>query len=252
MWSAHWPLYDSPAHKLLQAVTSLWNKDGDIAIRGVEDFTWTLPEEQKHWDILTSQFDPEADLKLMNISRFRAGKEGKELYNEFLWGPVLNLGGIVSGQTGERFSSIFPQSATAKFDFRFGPPMTIAKAEELIRKHLDDSGFGMVELKVIGGLEPGKSPVDHPVVKAAVKATEDCGAQYRILPIHRAGNPTSHFCRQPFNLAMACGSLGIWGRGHMPNEFASLMGMRSFMTHTVRVLDEFSKLDSIPKIRMKE
>lgn len=250
MWSAHSHLYDSPARKLLQAVTSLWDKDGDIAIRGVKELTVTPPEDQKYWDIFTEEFDPEADLKLMNVSRFRAGKDPKKLYTEFLRGPILNLSGITSGQTGERFSTIFPQSGIAKFDLRFCPPMTIAKAKELIRKHLDDKGFGMVELRVLGGMEPGKSPTNHPIVKATIKATEDMGVKYRICPISAAADPLGCFCRAPFNLAEVIGGLGIMGRPHMANEFTPLKGMNDFMKHTVRLLNEFSKLGEIPKIRM--
>jgi acetylornithine deacetylase/succinyl-diaminopimelate desuccinylase-like protein len=162
----------------------------------------------------------------------------------------LNLDGIISGQTGENFSSVFPQSATAKFDLRFGPPMTIAKAKELLRKHLDDKGFGMVELRQVGGLEPGKAPVDHPIVKATIKATEEMGVKYRIYPISKAADPLGSFCRPPFNLAVVIGGLGIMGRVHMPNEFTPLKGMQDFMKHTVRVFNEFAKLDEIPKIGM--
>jgi acetylornithine deacetylase/succinyl-diaminopimelate desuccinylase-like protein len=250
MWSPHSHLYDSPVKKLLQAVTSLWDKEGEIAIRGVKEAAAIPPEDQKYWAIFRDEFDPETDLKVMNVSRFRDGKDGKKLYTEFLQGPILNLSGIISGQTGERFSSVFPQSGTAKFDLRFGPPMTTSKAEGLIRKHLDDNGFGMVDLKVVGRLEPGKSPTDHPIVKATIKATQAMGVKYRVCPISKAADPLGSFCRPPFNLPEVIGGLGIMGRVHMPNEFTSLNGMKDFMKHTVRVLDEFSKLDEIPKNRM--
>jgi len=83
---------------------------------------------------------------------------------------------------------VLPNRATAKVDFRLVPDLTPGLVLGLLRDHLDRNGFHDVEVDLVNGLHPARSPLDAPFVEACVAAAE---ATYGTPPIIYPTSPGS-------------------------------------------------------------
>lgn len=233
---------DAPAHILVQAVSSLFDENGRSAIEGFYD--GVRPPSRREvelFDKIRGDFDEEAAKKARNVARFRTHKPAADLYTEFCSAPILNIDGLVSGYTTESYTTVLPMRAVAKMDVRIVPDQTQDEFYEKLRRHLDSHGFDMVQIVRHGGIQPGKSDPDNPMVDAALAATEHFGLEPQVWPISSAGNPLAFYARPPFNLPIMFAGTGFSHKSHMPNEWASVEGIRDSMKWVAVFLDEWSR-----------
>jgi acetylornithine deacetylase/succinyl-diaminopimelate desuccinylase-like protein len=234
---------DAPAHILVQAVNSLFDENGRCAIEGFYDGVRPpSPREVELFDQIRAQFDEESALKARNVARFRSHRPAAELYTEFCSAPILNIDGLVSGYTTESYTTVLPMRAVAKMDVRIVPDQTQDQFYEKLRAHLDTRGFEMVQIVRHGAVEPGKSNPDNPMVDAALATTDRFGLESQVWPISSAGNPLAFYARPPFNLPIMFAGTGFSSKSHMPNEWASVEGIRESMKWVAVFLDEWSRL----------
>jgi acetylornithine deacetylase/succinyl-diaminopimelate desuccinylase-like protein len=232
---------DAPAHILTRAVSSLFDENGQCAIEGfMDNVRPTTPREAELLEIIQSEFDEEAAKAARNVARFRDHKPARELYAEFCSAPILNIDGLVAGYTTESFTTVLPMRAVAKMDVRLVPDQTHDEFFANLRSHLDDHGFDMVQIRRQGGVLPGKSDPDNPMVAAALNATNYFGLESQIWPISSAGNPLAFYARAPFNLPIMFAGTGFSHKSHMPNEWASVDGIRDSMKWVVVFLHEWA------------
>ncbi|MFQ5913906.1 MAG: M20/M25/M40 family metallo-hydrolase [Nitrospinota bacterium] len=239
LWAADMIWIDSPLLKLLEALRCILNDDGRCLIAGfTENVDKPSPEEQKLYQQIQEEFNEDGVKKSRNIRHFRGKKKGKDLVLDFIAGPILNIDGLVSGYTGP-FTTLMPMSATAKCDVRIVPSMTMDEFYTKLRRHLDKLGFDMVEIKRIGGFEPGKTPPSHPLIQAAIRATKKHNVKYQVWPISAAGDPVAMYARPPFNLPILFAGLGRSDKYHVANEWCSVEGIRDSMKWSVTFLNEW-------------
>ena len=233
---------DSPALVLMNAVTSLFDENGRCAIDGFWDnVSPVTPREGELLTIIRDQFDEEAALRARNVSRFRSHKSAADLYTDYCSAPILNIDGLVSGYTTEAYTTVLPMRAVAKMDVRLVPDQHQEEFYEKLRAHLDKRGFDMVQIRRRGGVEPGKSDPDTPMVTAAVDATKYFGLDTQVWPISSAGNPLAFYARPPFNLPIMFAGTGFSSKSHMPNEWASVEGIKHSMKWIAVFLDEWAR-----------
>ena len=232
---------DSPALILMQAVTSIIDENGRCAIDGFwENVRDTSERENELYAAIRREFDEEAAKKARNLSRFRVHKPAEELYQEWCSSPIVNIDGLVAGYTTEQYTTVFPMRAVAKMDVRLVPDQSLDEFYEKLRSHLDARGFEMVQIRRHGGVEPGKGNPDDPLIKAAAAATERFGIDVQVWPISSAGNPLAFYSRPPFNLPILFAGTGFSWKSHMPNEWASVEGIRHSMKWTAAFLYEWA------------
>lgn len=232
---------DSPAHVLMRAVLSIIDENGRCTIDGFWDNVRPVsPREQELYAAIQAEFDEEAAKKARNVSRFRSHKPAAELYAEWCSSPIANIDGLVCGYTTEQYTTVFPMKATAKMDVRLVPDQSIDEFYTKLRAHLDARGFDMVQVRRHGGVEPGKGDPDDPLLKAAAAATEKFGIDTQVWPISSAGNPLAFYAREPFNLPILFAGTGFSWKSHMPNEWASVEGIRHSMKWTAAFLHEWA------------
>jgi acetylornithine deacetylase/succinyl-diaminopimelate desuccinylase-like protein len=225
----------------MNAVATLFDENGRCDIDGFWDNVAAPSEEESELlEIIRSQFDEEAAKKARNLARFRSHKPASELYAEYCALPILNIDGLVSGYTTEQYTTVLPMKAVAKMDVRLVPNQTQEEFYEKLRNHLDARGFHMVRIARRGGVQPGKTDPKDPLVSAAVAATDYFGLDSQVWPISSAGNPLAFYARPPFNLPILFAGTGFSSKSHMPNEWASVEGIRHSMKWVAVFLGKWS------------
>jgi acetylornithine deacetylase/succinyl-diaminopimelate desuccinylase-like protein len=234
---------DSPVLVLLEAVSSLFDRNGRCVIDGFWDnVAPTTPKEQELYDVLRDRFDEQAAKKARNVARFRPHKPAADLYVEWCSSPILNIDGLVAGYTTEQYTTVSPMRAVAKMDVRLVPNQSLDEFYEKLRAHLDTRGLHMVQIRRHGGVQPGKSDPNDPLVAAAIAATQRFGIEPQVWPISSAGNPLAFYARPPFNLPIMFAGTGWSWKSHMPNEWCSVEGIRDSMKWTATFLEEWASI----------
>jgi acetylornithine deacetylase/succinyl-diaminopimelate desuccinylase-like protein len=214
-------IVDSPVLRLTQAIASLTSKDGNtILVPGYYDaIRQPNHEEQMLVNGETSAWaDNEAQAKNgLGVSEWIDGMTGRESLMEYLCMTTLNIDGIWAGYTGPGVKTILPHKATAKIDSRLVPNQDPDAALALIRNHLDDSGFGDIEIRKLAGYPPAQSSITASIVQAAIGVYTKYGKTPSVTP--RIGGSAPYYVFTDMGLPLIAGGLGFGTGAHAPNEF---------------------------------
>ena len=214
-------MVDSPVLKLIQAIASMTTVDGNtILIPGYYDPI--RPPTHEEETLINSMLDDwEGQEALMKqafaVERFANGMTGRDLLMSYLYTTTLNVDGIWGGYTGEGTKTILPHKATAKIDSRLAPDQKPDEALALIRKHLDDNGFGDLEIRQLGGYPPAQTSVEAPLVEAAIRVYNKYGRTPDVSP--RIGGSAPYYVFTDLGLPLVAGGLGHGSGAHAPNEY---------------------------------
>jgi len=156
--------------------------------------------------------------------------------------PTCTICGLTSGYQGPGSKTVLPVQASAKVDFRLVPDQTPEEVLEKLRKHLDAEGFSDIEIKFLGGERPGRTDLDHPLVKLAIDtAREVYGKEPVVAPIIGGSGPNYVFL-DSLKVPIITAGVGYPGsRAHAPNENMVLENFVQGVKHTARILEEFGK-----------
>ena len=234
---------DAPVWRLLWALASLKDAEGNVLVDGFYDDMLPLSDESKELiDRLVDNMDEAEMHRELGVERFKGGKSPKELYWKVISQPTINIDGVIAGYTGPGVKTMFPGSAKVKMDIRIVPNQDINDILAKLRKHLDKHSFPEVEINPQGVYNPTRTSPNEPIVKAAVKATELFGARALLWPCYYAGIPMAIFGDPPLNLpTLGCG-LGRMGREHIANEFFAVEGLRSYEKFLVAFFNGFAQM----------
>ncbi len=75
---------------------------------------------------------------------------------------------ILNAESDEGVKTISPHMATAKLDSRLPPNIRPDEALDKIRKHLDDDGFGDIQIRKLSGYPSSQTSVEAPLVEAVI------------------------------------------------------------------------------------
>lgn len=119
---------------------------------------------------------------------------GVDLLQRALYGTTFNINGIRSGYV-DMDSTLFtlPGTATARVDLRYAPPAHGRRLVELLRAHLDSTGFPEVEIIDLGTHDGSVAQEDDIVVRAALEAASARGISTTVWPMRPAGAPVGVF-----------------------------------------------------------
>jgi acetylornithine deacetylase/succinyl-diaminopimelate desuccinylase-like protein len=204
--SATAPIVDSVPLRLARALSSLYTDAGDIGIPQWREVLALdeIPEADTESfralaDMLTERPLDELipGLAGAGVSRFHGSDEAESALQRYIYGSSLNIQGIRSGYIGpgtRTFTS--PERAIARLDARL---VTSASPEELVsglRDHLQASGFGDIEVNVLGSYPGSRTAPESGLVKAFLRAADRAGAQVVVWPIQGYGGPWSVLSRR--------------------------------------------------------
>lgn len=239
--SAYGPIVVNPAWRLIWALSTLKNERDEITIDGYLDHVSEPPPESRRAADAVP-FEEAAIRESFGIPRFINGLTGSEVVRRYLFAPTCTICGLESGYTGEGAKTVLPSDARAKIDLRLVPDLTPELVERLLREHLDRRGFEDIEIRVLGGEPPARSPVDSGIATAARAAAE---AVFRTAPViypNMAGSgPMYHLCDRFGIPAVGAGCGDAQSNVHAPNESITVddyLDHMYFMEELIRTFKE--------------
>ena len=235
-------IFPNAAWRLTWALSTLKGQDERIRIPGYYDNV--RPPTKRDLELLAALPDDSEDmLKRYGLKGFLKGmKGGVDLQREEVFMPTCTICGLTSGYQGPGYKTVLPVQASAKVDFRLVPDQTPEEVLEKLRKHLDAEGFSDIEIKFLGGERPGRTDLDHPLVKLAIDtAREVYGKEPVVAPIIGGSGPNYVFL-DSLKVPIITAGVGYPGsRAHAPNENMVLENFVQGVKHTARILEEFGK-----------
>jgi acetylornithine deacetylase/succinyl-diaminopimelate desuccinylase-like protein len=163
----------SAAWRLVEALSSLRDRDGRIRIPGFHDAV--VPPTETELRAIAEQSDSmEHDVRdALGIDEFLDGLTGAALRERASFGPTGNIAGMKTGYSGPGMKTVLPAEASSWLDFRLVPEQHPDEILALLRAHLDTEGFGDVEVIALGSAEAAGTPIEHPFVQRVARIAEE-------------------------------------------------------------------------------
>jgi acetylornithine deacetylase/succinyl-diaminopimelate desuccinylase-like protein len=134
-----------------------------------------------------------------------------------------------------------PAEASAKVDFRLVPDQDPDDILQKLRRHLENEGFGDVEVKRLGAMWPAKAAPDDPMVLLTNRTAEEVyGVASLVMPISGGSSPIYAFAG-PLGIPVVTAGVGYLGsRTHSPDEHVRLDHFLDGARHIARIVDGFA------------
>jgi acetylornithine deacetylase/succinyl-diaminopimelate desuccinylase-like protein len=211
---------DSPAWRLVQALATLVNADGDPAVDGFADKVRGLSAAEKQMVADKARRMNEATLKsALGVERWAHDMSFERAIEAYAGLPTINIEGLVGGYTGQGGKTVLPHEARAKIDMRLVPDMTAGDTIAKLKAHLVKRGFGDVDVNMTGGYDPSTTPSDAPYVRAELALYKRAGIDPVVSPRSGGSWPGYLFTGAPLSLAAGGFGLGHGDRAHAPDEY---------------------------------
>ncbi len=231
----------NPAWRLVQALRTIKDEDGNITLDGLDELA-APPSEEDLEAIGRIPFDAGALKASWGVDAFDRDLSGEDALREMLLRPTANIAGIQSGYTGPGSKTIVPSEAFVKMDFRLVAGQSPGPVVELLRSHLRKRGFGDVEVVDLHGVEVAKTPVDSPVVRTALETWEDLGhGDAAVYPTIGGSGPTALLTAELGVPTIMTGSVAnVGSRLHSPNESVRLDDYFEAVSYFARFFERFA------------
>ena len=234
-------LIENSAWKLVQALSTLVDKNGKILVKDWYKEIKTLTEEEIKI-IENESFDEESFKKEYGINKFVYNSSGNDIKKALVNEPTCNITGLISGYTGEGAKTIIPSKATAKIDFRLVPDMNPKIQFERLKKHLEENGFGDIQLAWINGEAAGRTEISNPYVKLIQESANRVFGD-SIISVSSAGTgPMYEFIKLLKAPCISIGGTYIFSRIHSPNEYARIDLLEKTTKCMITIINDISNI----------
>jgi acetylornithine deacetylase/succinyl-diaminopimelate desuccinylase-like protein len=228
-----------PAVHLTRALASMWDRRGRVAIAGFHDRV-RPPGLAERRLLRAAPFDDAAVEKDIGIPPV-TGAGGAAYYRRLMLEPHLNIAGVTAGYQGPGMKTIIPCVARAKLDVRLVKDQTADEIEAKIRDHLARHGFGDIEVRRLGAMEPSRTPVDHPFGVAVIRAVERAWGRAPVVVPNLGGSIPDYLFTGVLGLP------SIWvpyaphdEANHAPNESTTIEGFINGIRSTAAAFFELA------------
>jgi acetylornithine deacetylase/succinyl-diaminopimelate desuccinylase-like protein len=235
----------SPVWHMVEALASLRDASGRVLIDGFYDAV--VPPSEDDLKMLEElPFDEDAERERLGVDAFVGEATGDELKRRYYFEPTCNIAGIVAGFIVPGASkTVLPRQVMAKLDMRLVPEQDPDHVVAKLRKHLDDRGFGDIDISTFSMAHPVRCAADSLVARATIDAAHKVFSQPPALspmmigtgPMHAIaatlGIPTvspGGVCRPDSNI-------------HAPNENCRVDDYLKVVEYTAAYVDSFATLD---------
>ncbi|MCA1730114.1 MAG: M20/M25/M40 family metallo-hydrolase [Actinobacteria bacterium] len=231
----------NPAWRLVQALRTIKDENGEITLDGLDDLA-EKPSEKDLEAIERIPFDEAALKASWSVNSFDRNLTGIEALKEMLLRPTANIAGIQSGYAAPGSKTIVPSEAFVKMDFRLVAGQSPGPVLDLLREHLRKRGFTDVEVVDLHGVEAAKTPVDSPVVRTAIETWREVGAGDAVVyPTIGGSGPTSLVATELGIPTIMTGAVAnVESRIHAPNESIHLGDYFESIAYFVRFFERFA------------
>lgn len=226
------------AWRLSWALNTLKDVDEHILVDGLMRRV-RPPTEAERAHLASLPFDEEQIKKDFGFSHFVRGLSGVDLLAKHFYEPTCTICGLKSGYIEKGTKTVLPYMASAKVDFRLVPDLTPDVVVELLRTHLERKGFGDVEVNLLNGLNPARSAMESPLVRACIEAAKATyGPDPVIYPTSPGSGPLyTVCCDMP---AVMAGVSHANAHLHAPNENIYVDDYFEGINFVGRLFDQFA------------
>jgi acetylornithine deacetylase/succinyl-diaminopimelate desuccinylase-like protein len=234
-------LIPNGAWRLVWALATLKGPDERVRIPGFYDRIRPLTERQRQ--LLGTLPSQEAAVKeSFGLDRLLLGRTG-DAVNSAPFEPTCNIAGLTAGYQGEGSKTVIPAVASAKVDFRLLPDQDPMEVASLLRRHLDEQGFGDVGIKVDSGERAALVDADDPVVRLAAETAEEVyGVPAVLVPMSGGTTPKYLFTEKGVPVVTPGVGFGASNLAHSPNENVRIVDFVNAARHVSRLLARFAEL----------
>lgn len=241
---------DAPAWRLTQALATLTSPDGNtIAIPGYYDKIRQPNAEEQYLFNGTlrgwAAREPNTR-KAFAVDHWYDRMDARTSLTRYLFDTTLNIDGLSSGYGGPGVKTILPNRAFAKLDSRLVPNQTPEESLRLLKERLAATGFGDIEVRLLGGYPPSQTSVNTSLVRAVLATYNKYGLPVDVSP-RSGGSRPSYVFTQTLGLPDVTLSIGHGADAHAPNEYLlidpkpgskvfGLSGMEKFYVDTLFAL----------------
>ncbi len=241
--SSNATLVQNPAWRLISALASLRDLSGRVLIPGFyDDVRPPTPEE-----LALAREIPfgEDEIKAKwGVDAFIGGVTGTDALHRHLFDPTCNICGLSAGYQGPGVKTVLPRLASAKLDFRLVPHQNPERVFELLKRHLDRSGFPDADVTLQGGLLPARTSPDAPASRAAISAAKSIYPKEPIVfPSMAASGPMSLFTDDLATPTVAAGVGNDRSNIHGPNENILVEDLILGVKYVVALMYEMARLN---------
>jgi acetylornithine deacetylase/succinyl-diaminopimelate desuccinylase-like protein len=237
-------LLPSAAIRMVKALATFWDSDGNPIVPGLRD--GVLPPTRAQLDVLAAIPDDAIDdlRGVFGIDRFLGGRSGQEAIRALTLEPTCNLQSIWSGYTGPGGKTITPAEAHARLDLRLVPDQEPDRVIAAVRAHLDAQGFGDIEVRPFSfQYRAYWTPPDHPILAAAIRVSEEVLGKPAIHDLSAPGTAPMHVVCASGNVPVtSLGGSDDECRAHAPDERFRLDYAAAAVRMTGRFFDAFATL----------
>jgi acetylornithine deacetylase/succinyl-diaminopimelate desuccinylase-like protein len=235
----------SPVWHMVEALATLRDPSGRVLIDGFYDDV-VPPSDDDLRMLKELPFDEKAELERLGVDAFVGEATGEEFKRRYYFEPTCNIAGIVAGYIVPGASkTVLPRQVMAKLDMRLVPEQDPDDIVAKLRKHLDDRGFGDIDITSFSMAHPVRCPPDSLVARATIEAAREVFSEPPALsplmigtgPMHAIaatlGVPTvspGGVCRPSSNI-------------HAPNENCRVDDFLKVVEYTAAYVDSFAALD---------
>ncbi|HEY8140702.1 MAG TPA: M20/M25/M40 family metallo-hydrolase [Nitrososphaera sp.] len=232
-------LIENPAWRLVAALATMRDQNGRILIKEWYNEARAFTEEENSV-IASEPFDEQGFKEEYGIDRFVADAHGRDVKKALVGTPTCNIAGFNSGYIGEGTKTVLPSQAMVKIDFRLVPDMIPEKQLDRLRKHLNEHGFGDIEVKFIHGEAAARTPISDPFVRQVEQAAKETFGS-AIISVSSAGTgPMYSFVKVLGAPCISVGSTYMFARIHSPNEFARIDLLNKTTKCIGRIIEKFA------------
>ena len=219
------PIVINPAWRLIWALSTLKNEKEEILIDNYYDDV--IPPTKKELELFT-HYPPEQIeqyRQLYKTDKFLLRRDGTEFWKQLTLRPTCTICGLSAGWEGPGSKTVIGKTAMAKVDFRIVPNQKVDRVQKMLRKHLDKHGFTDIEIQLLTGYEPAKTPVDHPFIQLLAKTTKNFSNKEPLLiPSSPGSGPAYLF--GPYTPWAMCETFDPEKNIHAPNESIRLNDLK--------------------------
>jgi acetylornithine deacetylase/succinyl-diaminopimelate desuccinylase-like protein len=234
-------LIENPAWKLVQALSTLVDKEGMILVEDWYKEIKALTEEEIKL-IENELFDEASFKKEYGINKFVNNINGKDIKKALINEPTCNITGLISGYTGEGAKTIIPSKASAKIDFRLVPNMDPYLQFERLKKHMEKKGFGDIQIAYINGEASGRTEIHNPYVKLIQESANRVFGDSTISVSSAGTGPMYEFIKLLKAPCISIGGTHIFSRIHSPNEYARIDLLEKTTKCMITIINDISKI----------
>ncbi len=225
----------SPTWRLINALSSMIDKDETITIEGFdEEVVPPNPQEERLLSKLAETFDRGKTLALVGAERFKYSLDAVDLLRKYLYSPTLNVNFLSHGDIDE-----IPNESRAELSIRLPPSMDPGRTIERIREHLDRKGFSDIQISRRVAYPWAKTDLDSDVVKSLIATYHEYHTEPEIWPLMAGATPYYLFSGV-LRIPYASGGLGKAGRSHSADEYAVVEDLRLFEKSIVTFLTNYA------------